>query len=529
MERLAGRIILLWGWPRNLVALLAGGLLVLTQAPYDFFAAGFVSLPLLVWLLDGATGTSPSGAPGRLRSAFVVGWMFGFGYFLAGLWWIGGAVLVEGDTYGWALPFAVAGIPAILAVFYGGAAVIARLFWARGIWRIAGLAFGIGVAEWLRSFVFTGFPWNAIGYGAMPMPLLMQSAAAIGIDGMNVLTALVFALPALVAERRHRLAGFVIALVLVGTHFAFGVHRLSVPQGETTRLAVRVVQPSVGLSIKWDKDAEDRIFKDLLDLSSGPVEGGADATALPDMIVWPETSLPFLISDRPDALSAIADMLQDDQTLLAGSVREEAGVQGRALYYNSVIAVNDTGEIVGAVDKVHLVPFGEYLPFADLLARIGLEQIVAGPMNFAAGALRPPLDIGRGLKAAVFICYEIIFPDLVAVDVTSASLIVNVTNDAWFGDTPGPYQHLRQAQVRAVETGLPVVRAANTGISAVIDERGRIIDALAMDERGRIDASVPVHAPHAERWRSDHVGLGLLVVIGVLAAAGAVGQRSKAN
>ena len=170
MESLAGRIILLWGWRRALTAFAAGALFVLAQAPYDFFAVGFISFPVLVWLLDGASTPATSGYLRHFRPAFATGWWFGFGYFLAGLWWVGKAFLVEAESFAWALPFAVIGLPILLAFFYGLATALARLFWTDGIGRIAALAFGFGAAEWLRTFFFTGFPWNAVGYAAMPIP-----------------------------------------------------------------------------------------------------------------------------------------------------------------------------------------------------------------------------------------------------------------------------------------------------------------------------------------------------------------------
>ncbi|MER9349585.1 apolipoprotein N-acyltransferase [Mesorhizobium sp. M0011] len=492
MERLTGRIILLWGWRRALVAFLAGAFAVLGQAPYDFFAACFVSFPLLVWLLDGATGEASGSLFQRLRPAFAVGWWFGFGYFLAGLWWIGSALLVEADSFAWALPFAVVGIPFMLAFFYGFAAIVARLLWSNDIGRIAALAFGFGLAEWLRDFLFTGFPWNAVGYAAMPVPLLMQSVSVTGMIGMNALAVFVFALPALLAARRHLRLGAALFVVLAAAHVGFGYVRLAAPEPPASRsLDVRIVQPAVDLSEKWDASVRDRIFAVLMGLSAKAPDPGHQK---PQLILWPETSVPFLFTERPDALTALGDMLGPGQMLIAGVVREEGGSAANAdsRYYNSVVAIDDKGEIADAVDKVHLVPFGEYLPFADLLQRFGIEQLVAGPMSFAAGNERHAITLPDGIRALPFICYEVIFPDLVAVDAASAQLIVNVTNDAWFGDTPGPYQHFRQAQIRAVENGLPLVRAANNGISAVVDPRGRIVDALAIDARGAIDAHIPI-------------------------------------
>jgi apolipoprotein N-acyltransferase len=528
MQRLAGRIILTWGWRRALVAFLAGALLVLAQAPYDFPAVGFVSFPVLVWLLDGATGDATTGRLKRLRPAFAVGWWFGFGYFLAGLWWIGGALLVEADDFAWALPLAVVGIPLALAFFYGFAAVLARLFWSSDIGRVAALAFGFAVAEWLRGFLFTGFPWNAVGYAVMPVPLMMQGVSVVGMMGVNALAVFVFALPALLAGRRHLRLGAALFVVLVCADLGFGYFRLTAPEPAAERsLDVRIVQPSVDLSEKWDATVRDRIFATMLALSSKT----PDLThAAPQLILWPETSVPFLFTERPDALTALGDMLKPGQMLLAGAVREEGAAGADDRYYNSVVAIDDQGQIVDAVDKVHLVPFGEYLPLAGLLRRLGIERFVAGPMTFSAGSERHPLVVPGGVRAVPFICYEVIFPDLVAVDVASGELIVNVTNDAWFGDTPGPYQHFRQAQVRAVENGMPLLRAANNGISAVVDPRGRIVDALAIDARGAMDVRVPIvkqAVMSADQRRIN--GFVIVLLMALSAAALSVRQRLPLN
>jgi apolipoprotein N-acyltransferase len=518
VERLAGRIILLWGWRRALVAFLAGAFAVLGQAPYDFFAACFVSFPVLVWLLDGATGEASGGLLRRLKPAFAAGWWFGFGYFLAGLWWIGSALLVEADSFAWALPLAVLGIPLLLAFFYGFAAAIARLLWSDDIGRIAALAFAFGLAEWLRGVLFTGFPWNAVGYAAMPVPLLMQSVSVTGMAGMNTLAVFAFSLPALLAAKRHVRLGMGLLVVLAAAHAGFGYLRLTAPESPADRsLDVRIVQPSVDLTEKWDASVRDRIFATMMALSSRT----PDLThARPQLILWPETSMPFLLTERPDALTALGQMLGEGQMLLAGIVREEgasaAGADAR--YYNSVVAIDDRGEIVDAVDKVHLVPFGEYLPFAGLLRDLGIEQFVAGPMTFSAGSERHPIALPGGIRALPFICYEVIFPDLVAIDAASSELIVNVTNDAWFGDTPGPYQHFRQARIRAVENGLPLLRAANNGISAVVDPRGRIVDALAIDARGAIDVRVPISRQQVVSAGQRRLNGFLIMVLFALAA-----------
>lgn len=526
MERLSGSIILLWGWRRALVAFLAGAFLVLSAAPFDFFAAGFVSFPTLVWLLDGAVPERGGGRLRRFVPAFVTGWWFGFGYFVVGLWWVGMAMLVDAGSFAWAIPFAVVLLPAIMALFYGLAAALAKLAWSDGLGRLFALAAAFGLAEWLRTFVFTGFPWNPVGYAAMPIPLLMQSVSVVGTVGMNTLVVLVFSTPALLAGRRHRRAGFALATALVAAHVAWGYYSLArTPAEAASTVAVRIVQPSIDQSRKLDREARDEIFRTLLSLSSQQAEAGA---ATPGLIVWPETSVPFIFAERPDSLAALAELLSPGQVLLAGAVRSEAGAGGESTrYYNSVVQIDDAGQITGAVDKVHLVPGGEYLPFEELFARIGITSIIAMPVSFSPGAEHRELAFAGGLTAAAFICYEMIFPDLVAAGASAADFIVTVTNDAWFGDTPGPYQHLRQAQIRAVEAGRPVLRAANTGISAVIDERGRILDALAIDARGTLDYALAVRPASLPAVSPRTAGLTILLIVAALSFGLRAGQRLR--
>lgn len=525
MERLADRVILLWGWRQALVALLAGALLCLGQAPFDFFAVGFVSFTLLVWLLDGVGVPLDRGVLKAGLPAFAVGWWFGFGYFIAGLFWVGNALLVEAEDFAWALPLAVLVLPAGLAIFYGLATMAARLVWSSGLGRIAALALAFGAAEWLRATVLTGFPWNAIGYIAMPIPLLMQSVTLTGLFGMSALAVLIFSTPALLANRRHLRAGVVLALLLVVAHVGFGTWRLTQGTVEDAEpVSIRIVQPSIDQSEKWDDAARDRIFAKLLELSALPPAEGA---APPQLLIWPETSFPFLLTDRPDALVALSELLQEGQLLAAGAVRVEGAVtDGGVRYYNSILMINDRGEIVDGYDKLHLVPFGEYLPFGEVLSRFGLRQVVQSFPGFTAGTQRRALDGGEGIRLLPFICYEIIFPGESGV-ATDTNLLINVTNDGWFGDTPGPYQHLRQAQIRSVMLGLPMVRAANNGLSGVIDPYGRIVDAFALDAVGALDAKISLAsvAPRnfsSALWGQWVIFAGLVLLI---ASAGLASRR----
>ena len=330
---------------------------------------------------------------GRLRPAFWTGWWFGFGYFTAGLWWLGNALLIEAEEFAWALPIAVFGLPALLAIFYGLATAFARALWSDGLGRIFALAAAFGLAEWLRSFVLTGFPWNAIGYGAMPVPLMMQSSALVGIFGMSALAVVVFSVPALIATRRGLVPGLVIAVLLFAAHLGYGYWRLSQPTpGSEDNIVIRIVQPSIDQSEKWQDEERKQIFETLLSLSSNPSEDGI----VPTHIVWPETSVPFLLTSNPAALAMIGETLQDGQTLIVGAVRSESGEAGsEPRYYNSIYTIDDEGQIVAAADKIHLVPFGEYLPLASLLESTGLETIANTPGSFTAGSRRNTVPDSR--------------------------------------------------------------------------------------------------------------------------------------
>ena len=532
MERLSGKVILVWGFKRTLLAVVAGAIGVLALPPFGFFAAMFVSFTLLVWLLDGAAAGPDSGFLGRLWPAFVTGWLFGFGYFVAGLWWLGHALLIDADQFAWALPLAILGLPAFLAIFYGLAAALARLLWSDGMGRIAALAFGFGLLEWLRSFLFTGFPWNAIGYGAMPIPLMMQSAHVIGVLGVTVLAVFVFAAPALLGTRQGRVPGIGLAVLIAAAHFGYGYYALNLPEkpvaGKTAPV-VRIVQPAIDQEAKIDTAADRAaIFDKHLSLSVQPPANGGKR---PDIIVWPETAIPFILTDNRDALTRIADQLDDDQILITGAVRvEDMGPGVAPRYYNSVYVIDGRGQIIGASDKTHLVPFGEYVPFENILGYLGIENVVELPGGFSAAANRQLLTLPDGIKLYPLICYEIIFPNEMTSEIRQADAILNVTNDAWFGNTPGPYQHFLQARVRAVEQGLPLIRSANTGVSAYVDAHGRLISGIDFNEQGFVDASLSgtTVSPIDDNTRKTYFWL-IIAAAGIIAAISRMGFISRVN
>ncbi len=543
------------GWRRAAVAFVAGSLSVLSMAPFFLWPVLFITLPVLVWLIDGAGSQAPRLLPLRaamsLRDGAAVrrpilraasaGWWFGFGYFLFGLFWIGEAFLVEADKFAWLLPFAVTLMPAGLAFFTALACASARLVWPQGVARIIVLAIALSIAEWLRGHVLTGFPWNVLGYAlTWPLPL-MQSAAVLGIYGLTLLAVVVFASPLVLAgdaqcgtpRRRAGLRGVAIAIVPLSLLYAFGVWQLSgapVPMVDGVR--IRIVQASVLQRDKWDPAKQSAIFADQLALSREDPSGRRDDLAGITHLIWPEAAMPFLPLEHPDALAAIGELLPDGTQLISGALRlKRRGISetgGPRRGYNSLLVFADDGRLQSIYDKIHLVPFGEYLPFQTTLESIGLEQLTRWRGGFSFGTNpRPLLSIAGLPPVAGLICYEVIFPGAVIQGDQRPSLLINVTNDGWFGDSTGPPQHFHQSRVRAVEEGLPLIRAANNGVSAVVDGRGRIVASLALNERSVIDSGVPSALeppPYAKFGDWTFVSLALLFTMLALLSA-----RGKCN
>jgi apolipoprotein N-acyltransferase len=513
------------GRRRWLTAFAAGAVGALAMPPFGFLPALVLSLAPAVWLLDGTVRDGSSsdapfikrdvvehGRPGPLvrtarsrwapfKSAALLGWLWGFGYFVAGLWWLGAAFLVEADQFAWAMPFGVLGLPALLAFFPALGFALARLFWLPDAWRILALAVGLTVSEWLRGHLFTGFPWNNPGMALGQNLWLMQIASLVGLYGLTFLSLVIAAAPAVLLTgrtTRSRWTAPAIAAGLLAGLAAFGAWRVpsgASPMVENVRL--RVMQPNLPQDAKFNPRNRDAIMRRYLSLSASPGrDGGA---AAPTHIIWPESAFPFLLHRDAGALAQIATLLEPGSVLITGAARMDAPLPGEAAgkFYNAIQVIDEKGTILGAYDKVHLVPFGEYVPkFLDALIRAaGLRQFVHIPGGFEPSEQRTTLSIPGLPPVAATICYEAIFPGELLAEGSRPDLILNVTNDAWFGQTPGPYQHFAQARLRAVEEGLPLVRAANTGISAVVDPFGRIVDNLPLAVEGVIDSSLPVAEP----------------------------------
>lgn len=499
ITQFAQSVILAWGWRRALIAFAAGAISVFALAPFSFWPVLFFTFPVMVWLIDGSSASRWGGT----AAAFVDGWWFGFGYFLAGLYWIGNAFLVDARMFGWLLPIAVTVLPAGLALFTGFGFALARLLWTRGPLRLVALAVGLTVAEWLRGHVLTGFPWNTFGHALSGSLTLAQSASLIGMWGLTFAAVGIFASTAVLADDRadgrRPWMPLAASLLLLAGLAVFGAVRLTTTPTEfVADVQLRIMQPNLQQDQKFNYSAKDQVMRRYLTLSAGvagtPDDAASQRSVLAGIthLIWPESAFPFLLTREADALAQIAELLPQGTVLITGAARAEASATAQnPRVYNSIYVIDHDGGILSVYDKVHLVPFGEYLPFQATLERMGLMQLTKLPGGFVAGDRRRTIESPRAPPFLPLICYEIIFPRQAVPRGERPAWLLNVTNDAWFGFSPGPYQHFEQARLRAIEEGLPLVRAANTGISAVTDPLGRVIKSLPLGAEGILDSPLP--------------------------------------
>ncbi|MEP9377491.1 apolipoprotein N-acyltransferase [Aquabacter sp. CN5-332] len=500
-----------------------GAVSALSTPPFGLWPVLFLTFPVLVFLLD---GTPPLGWR-AVRAAAAIGWWFGFGYFLASLWWIGNAFLVEADVFAWLLPFAVVSLPAGLALFTALGLALARLLWSPGPARICALAAGLTGSEWLRGHVLTGFPWNSFGYALAEPLALAQSAALVGLWGLTLAATLLFSAPALLADGaatvRQRVLWPGVALALLLCAYAWGAQRLTQDIGTVPGVHLRIMQPALPQDRKFAYGERHRILDDYLALSAQPSAVYPRGLADVSLLVWPESAFPFIYEREPWARERIAATLPDNVTLVTGAARYGPPPPGQtSFFFNSIRVIDADGNVRQSTDKVHLVPFGEYLPFQKTLESLGLEQITRQRGGFASGTQLVPLDIPGAPRAAPLVCYEAVFPHAVVPAGERPGFLLNLTNDAWFGETPGPHQHFLQARLRAIEEGLPLVRAANTGISAVIDPLGRMVAVLPLGEKGNLDADLPSaleQLPLAAHYGAAPFGALYLMVLSLAALA----------
>ena len=515
-DRVAG----LTGWRRRLLSFLLGAVAAAALPPLHAVPVLLVSIPGLLWLIASArTG----------REAFAVGWWFGFGHFLIGLYWIANALLVDAARFAWLIPAAVVGLPAALAVFPGLAAAVQRALAPRGAAAVPAFAVAWVAAEWLRGHLFTGFPWNLLGYSWTFSVEMLQIASVVGVYGLSLITVAVAGLPALLGdgEARRSVAGLQMAgILLLALLWGYGHLRLApAPSLAASDVLLRIVQANIDQEDKWRADRRDANFRRYLAMSG--------AAGSPDVTIWPETAVPYFLSRESARRRAIAALLAPGAFLVTGAPRISAPARTPVTIWNSVVAIDRSGAIAATYDKFHLVPFGEYLPLRGVLARLGIDKLVYGPVDYTAGPGPALMRLATVPAFAPLICYEAIFPGAAAETAVRPAWLLNVSNDAWYGISAGPHQHFAMARVRSVEEGLPLVRAANTGISGVVDSFGRVVARVGLGEAGAVDVPLPraldSATPYGRFGDLTTLGLALLALApaGLAAAAARPPRRRR--
>lgn len=482
-------------WLRFTAAVGAGAVAAFGQAPYDF------PLLMLLGFVGAVKLFQYSPRPGQ---ASAIGWGFAFGYFLHGWLWLLSPFMVDPERYAWMAPFALVLMCGGLALFWGAAFGLSRWLSPK-IWP---LIFCLPAAEMLRGYIFTGFPWGMFSQALVDI-WPGQGLAFVGPYGMTlaVVAAAVFLARPLAIRLLPRF-GQVAAQVAIATCF---VVPFKGPEAPLTDTIIRLVQPNAAQKDKWDPVLIPEFFDRQLTLTGASTR--ADEPE-PDLVLWAETAIPWLLDMADGALSQISFAARGKPVVL--------GVQRRSdlQYYNSAVLLGPAGEVLQTYDKHHLVPFGEYIPFGDVMAKVGISSFASQLGNgYSSGPGAALMDLGALGMALPLICYEAVF----ARDVNAAphrpAFLMQLTNDAWFGKGQGPLQHLAQARMRAIEQGLPMARVANTGVSAMIDPWGQITDSLALNTAGFLDA----HLPHP-RTATPYSRLGewpflILLLIGLGFAA----------
>jgi apolipoprotein N-acyltransferase len=523
MTWLAENAMLSHGWRRFVLLLVAGAIAGLSVPPLFVVPALFIAFPVWVWCLDGAE--RQRGWRRLFGPAFTIGFAFGWGYFTVAFHWLGAAFFVDGGILLVVMPFAILALAALIAAFWGLASGLAHLFWSHGSWRIVTLATFLTIAEWARGHVLTGFPFDLLGYALTPTDEMMQATALIGIYGLTLVAALLAMTPALIwpADDRslsRRLLPLFIALGVIAAQLGYGYNRLAgTVATERTDIAMRLVQPLVYEHSDFGNVDPVALIDRLLmlsDMRMDPADQGlADITHL----VWPESSLPFYLATYPEALARISRLLPDSTTLLTGAPRQqyEPGTTHSALPpFNSVLAIDTNGEVIASYDKSHLVPFGEFLPFSGFFATLGLRQFVPGAEGWSHGdARRRLMTLPATPPFLALVCYEILFSGNLG-DTAGAQFLFNITNDAWFDGSIGPAQHAHHARIRAVEEGMSLVRAANTGITFATDPLGRITAELPPQQMAALDVRPHERLPGTVFSQLRHWPLLIALLAGLL-------------
>ncbi len=453
------------------ISFILGLLSALAFAPIFLFPILLFTFSYFLFLISCATK----------KSSFLLGWWFGFGYFIAGLYWISFALLVDINSFGWLIPFAVLLIPAITAIYIGLLTLLTKILSKNKYQLLVNFICLWVLFEIIRVNILTGLPWLLLGYSLCFSDTLLQSSSVFGIYGLSFVVLCIACTPYLLLDcyKKLDLAFIITASLIFIINFAFGYFRLQNSTADLSNSMVRIVQANISQNLKWDHDERLNNIMKHINLT----KQNNDKI---DYVIWPESAIPFPVSLQNRL--KFNDLIPKNSFLIAGGVRVN-DERNPTKIWNSIFVINSNGQIIDFYDKIHLVPFGEYVPLKKF---IPATKITHGAIDFSSGPNLKTIKVSNNLPSfAPLICYEAYFPEDIILKEHLPDFIVNFTNDAWYGNTSGPYQHLYMTKLRAIEQGIPIIRAANTGISAIIDPYGRILKMLPLNKEGIIDLQLP--------------------------------------
>ena len=515
LNLISKQLITLNPWARGLLCLVLGAILSLGLPPIGLWPVIYPCFGGLLLLL--CTTPNP-------RATALSCYLFAFGYLTAAHYWVGNALIVFSDQLAFLAIPASLGLSAVLALYYAVAGGVIGYGFKRfgGDKKIIGgllVILCFSIADLARQYGFTGFAFNLFGMLFADNLYLSQQAALWGIEGMGVMVLLTAVMPFMITSPSNlkRIAAGLLIPVLV---YGYGTWRVSTldlaASPDESAPQIRLVQGSIPQREKWDRQFISRNLNLYQTLSMQ--QGWENISA----IIWPETTVPSALNQSPELVARLSQFIPEDGLLITGAIRHELIGSTDQRIYNSLYLLNSRQGIIGRYDKSHLVPFGEYLPLRPILSLFGLDKLTHGRIDYSAGTGPVTLNARQNHDFPAFsalICYEISFSrNIIAPSADHQSirpqLIINLTNDAWFGDTLGPRHHLAHSRLRAIEQGIPVIRSASTGISAVIDGLGRIAGQLPIKIVGVLDRPLPPSL--SPTFYALYGKIGFFIMIGLL-------------
>ena len=490
-----------------LFPIILGGLAVLSFQPFNFFFLNFLSLPLLFYLIVYVKKKSKSVYRKKpfLKNLFILGTSYGFGFFFFGIYWIANSLTFD-DSFKYLIPFSLILVPLFLSLFFSLPILLIGNFCEKNISSIFLISLTFSLSDFIRSKIFTGFPWNIWSYSFSWSIESLQILHIIGIFSLNVFIITIFFLPSIFFMKNKSKYFFIsFFVILIFSNYFYGSYKINSMQQTDNSKKINFKIVSAGMNLSD--------FKDDLEVASKLIKYSDPEKKKKTIFVWPEgIFLNENFHQKSDVKNLFTRAFSENHLIILGANTVKITSLGQK-YFNSMIVVDKNLKFISQYDKKKLVPFGEFLPFEKFLNYIGLKKITPGYSSFSKGTGGALINIkfeSQTINILPLICYEIIFPNLIE-KYSKYNFIINISEDAWFGKSIGPHQHFAKAVFRSIESGVYTVRSANKGISAFISPQGKILKNLQPNEIGNIELSVPIYEKNKNKIRKDLIFFLLLI------------------